>query len=87
MLLKTAELVVKKPPDASWMYQTLNVLNANHPIFNPSYRYVKQNKKVSVTNIPYFNNDDGFFNEAEPRESKSKKQRLMRVPKTEKLRM
>ena len=64
MLLKTAELVIKKPPDASWMYQTLNVLNENHPIFNPSFRYVRQNKKVSVTNMPYFNNDDGFYDNA-----------------------
>ena len=87
MLLKTAELVKKRPPDASWLYQTLYVLKTDHAIFDPSYRYVKQNKKVSVTNMPYFNNDDGFFNEALPRDSKNKKQRLMRIPKSEKLRM
>ena len=87
MLLKTAETIIKKPPDATWLYQTFHVMNNQHPIFDPSYRYVKNNKKVSVTNMPYFNNDDGFFNEAIPRDCKSKRQRLMRIPKAEKLRM
>lgn len=87
MLLRTAELVSSKPPDASWMYQTLHVLNEEHDIFHPSYRYVKQNKKVSVVNMPCFNNEDGFFNDALPSNSKNKKQRLMRIPKSEKLRI
>ena len=87
MLLKTAELINKKLPDAAWLYQTLFVLNSGHPIFNPNYRYVKQNKKETITSMPCFNNDDGFFNDAIPRESKGKKQKLMRLPKSEKLRM
>ena len=87
MLLATAELVVKKPPDAKWLYQTMHILNEDHEIFHPQYRNVKQNKKVSINNMPYFNNDDGFFDNAQPRDSKGKKQRLMRIPKSEKLRM
>ena len=87
MLLATAELVVKKPPDAKWLYQTMHILNENHEIFNPQYRYVRQNKKVSINNMPFFDNEDGFFNDAVPRDSKGKKQRLMRIPKSEKLRM
>ena len=87
MMLKTAELINKKLPDAKWMYQALFVLNNGHRIFDPAYRHVRQRQKVSANNLPCFSNDDGFFNDAVPRESKGKKQRLMRIPKAEKLRM
>ena len=67
-------MIQKKQPDALWLYQVLHVIKQEHEIFDPSYRYVRQNNQISAASMPMFENKDGFFDVALPQnQTKNKK--------------
>jgi hypothetical protein len=63
--MRTADLVLLKPPDAQWILNTIGSLNSAHQIFQRDYVNVKP-----LPNFPHFrfefDNQDQFFDDLPP---------------------
>jgi len=77
---RTAELVVARPPNASWIINCLGFLNRMHPVFERDYKPDYKPRKQALADFT-FNNDDGFFNNLPKLEGSKLKHRGMPLPK------
>jgi hypothetical protein len=84
-LMRTADLVLLKPPDAQWMLNTIGSLNSAHAIFQREYVNIKP-----LPNRPQFrfqfDNHDHFFDDLPPLSMNVQKGRTLALPKEAQLR-
>ena len=61
-MLRTADLIILRPPDANWLINVMGILDPAHEIFERDYMppEVIVNRIVQV---PQFTNEDNFFSD------------------------
>ena len=84
-MMRTANLVILKPPDTQWLLNTIGYLNAAHPIFQKDYVAPKP-----IVNRPVFqyefDNHDNFFDGLPPLSLQMQRGRKLTLPKEAQLR-
>ena len=84
-MLRTADLVVARPPDANWIINVIGILEPNHEIF--ARDYVPPRAVVDrIVMEPQIENNDQFFNDLPQLTPQQMKARAFAMPKTVQLR-
>ena len=80
-MLRTADLVVLRPPDGHWLINVIGILNADHAIFQRDY-IPPRAQTNRIQNAILVANNDNFFDNLPPLTGQQLQHRALALPKS-----